>query len=497
VFLRFMCTALAVAAWTTLLSQVARAQATTNQLGIPVVFPSPASGTAPLPDTFSAQAHPGPTATPAPGHLAVTGRARAYYFRRLNAVQNAANPNRYAFGLSGSPHLDYRIGDTPLNIGYTYFASTPFGINGANPLANPHVDNTLPGYSLSSPVHEAYLQYKDPHAYFTVGNQELNLPWLPASDSRLKPVSYRGVDATFALTDALSFSLTRVIAFESRNVSTFQANTLLTASYPGASLDHLHPFTPGTLRVALNFHPSPRLVIAAENDEFYDIANLVYTEAKYGIAPSSKANPYFAMQYVAETSLGTNQVGVVDNHTIGAQLGATVSKGLLFSASADSAPWNYAFVHASSAAAATAGYFVGAGGTGTAALVAPGVYKVAYGGIASPYTDSFATDPLYTTQITQGEVDRRSAGNSYKVALVYTPPNKQFRLIADQAWYQYTNQIAHNLTSEFNVDGTYYFNRVRPGPYKGLLARVRIAPRTQPTLPYNFDYNRYQTEYDF
>jgi len=38
---------------------------------------------------------------------------------------------------------------------------------------------------------------------------------------------------------------------------------------------------------------------------------------------------------------------------------------------------------------------------------------------------------------------------------------------------------------------------VRSGPYKGLFVRVRIAPRNQPTLPYNFEYERFQTEYDF
>lgn len=478
----------------------ALAQATTNLLGIPVTHPSPAPGAkkpAPLPDTFSGQSHPAPTPTPLSGHLSVSGRFRGYDFQRLNRVQNASNPNRHSIEFGVEPHLDYHIADTPLNVGYTYFGATPFGFNGPNPSANGKVDNTLPGFPLNSPMHELYLQYKDSNNFVTIGNQELNYPWTPNSDSRIMPESYQGIDSTFKLLDSLSFSATRIIAFEHRNSSNFESNTLLTAPYAGASLDHYHPFTPGTLRLGLNFHPSNRFVLSAEDYQYYNIANLAYAEGKYGLSPYSAANPYLAVQYVAENSLGTNQVGRIDNHTIGAQLGVNVAKGLLFAASTDIAPWEYAYVHASSATAATSKYFVGGGGTGSSEMVGPDLYKVAYGGIASPYTDSLGTDPLYTTQITQGMADRRSAGNSYKAALVYTTPNKQLKLIADEAWFQYSNDIARNLTSEFNVDGTYYFNKVRPGPYKGFFVRVRIAPRTQPTLPYNFEYQRFITEYDF
>jgi hypothetical protein len=213
--------------------------------------------------------------------------------------------------------------------------------------------------------------------------------------------------------------------------------------------------------------------------------------------PGSTYNPYLAVQYVDETSLGKNQIGRIDNNTIGAQLGATVAKGLLFTVSTDIAPWHYAIVTAPTLAAAEKGIFLPGGGTGAAVAAGPGQYRVAYGGIASPYTDSLGTDPLYTTMITQGMADRRSAGNSYKAALVYTNPSHQLRLIAGEGLFQYSNAISRNLTSEFNADGTYFFNKVRPGPYKGFFVRVRLAPRTIPTLPYNFTYERFITEYDF
>ncbi len=434
-----------------------------------------------------------------PGKLNVSGRVRGYYFVRLNRVANATNPNRHAIAFGVEPHLDYRIGDTPLNIGYTYFGSTGFGFNGPNPIRNGRLDNTLPAFPLDQPLHELYLQYKDRTNQITVGDQILNYPFMPNSDSRLKPVAYQGADASVALTPWLNASATRVIRFAARNSSQFVDNTLLTAQYPGGNYGATVAERPtsGTMRVGLNFHPSTRASIVAENYQMYDIANVVYAEGKYGLAPFSPVNPYVAVQYVAENSLGRNRIGRVDNHTIGAQVGANVARGLLFAASTDIAPWRYRDVTAASLATANRGDFSPSGGTGAALLLPDGRYRIAYGGVASPYTDSYATDPLYTSQITQGLADRRSAGEAYKAALVYTTPSKQLKLIASEGWFDYSNQISRNLTSEFNGDATYFLNKVRSGPYKGLFVRVRIAPRNQPTLPYNFEYERFQTEYDF
>jgi hypothetical protein len=450
-----------------------------------------------LPDAFNGQTRPAATPTPKPGSLAVSGKARGYDFQRLNRVVSGTTVDEHANEFSILPHFDYRIGDTPLNIGYTYGGATGFGFNGPNPIANPNVDNTLPGFALDQTEHELYLQFKDANAAVTVGNQELNYPWLPNSDSRVLPTSYEGVDATANLSRSLSLSISRINKFEERNSSAFEANTLLTTQYPGTNLFANHPFAPGTLRIALNIHPTDRVAISLEDNTFYDIGDLDYAEARYGLAPYSPANPYLAVQYVTERSIGTHQIGTQANNTIGAQLGANVVKNLLFAVSGDFAPIRYADVAAPSAAAAASGYFVGDGGTGDAVQIAPGLYKVAYGGLASPYTDSLGTDPLYTTQITQGMADRRSAGNSYKVALVYTNSTKQLKLIADEGWYQYSNDISHNNASEFNVDGIYYFNKVRSGPYRGFLTRVRIASRQTVTAPFGFEYQRFQTEFDF
>ena len=52
--------------------------------------------------------------------------------------------------------------------------------------------------------------------------------------------------------------------------------------------------------------------------------------------------------------------------------------------------------------------------------------QIEYGGWASPYTDNYDSDPLFTTSVTQGMADRRAAGSSEKVGLQYTTPNTKW-----------------------------------------------------------------------
>jgi hypothetical protein len=150
---------------------------------------------------------------------------------------------------------------------------------------------------------------------------------------------------------------------------------------------------------------------------------------------------------------------------------------------------------------------------------ANGTTSVYYGGWASPYTDGYATDPIFTTQISQGMADRRAPGTSWKVAGTFTSSNKRVILIASDAWYNYGNALVAQNTNEWNLDGQWRVNPVGKGTYHGLLVRYRYAQRSQTNticgdsgtscpagatvgssylggLPL-FKYNRAQLEYDF
>ncbi len=152
---------------------------------------------------------------------------------------------------------------------------------------------------------------------------------------------------------------------------------------------------------------------------------------------------------------------------------------------------------AASATAVAKGLFLPAGGTAATVPLGGGLYRVAYGSIASPYTESYTADPLYTTSISQGMAERQSPGKSYKASLTFTPHNKRVRGIPSEAYYDCGNALGSNRTYETDVDVTYYFSPVNTRPYKGVSFRERFANRQQPTVPYDFKYIRTQLQYDF
>ena len=452
--------------------------------------------------------------------LGVSGALRVYDFNRQNVpLGHGNNPNREAFNLGGNVRLEYKLQNLPLTLGTAYWAADPLGVNGNNTILqnttkNGGIDNTLPGFALST--FEYYVRYSSKLVNATVGDQLLNKIWAPSSDSRIKPALYQGIDATGKVTPDVSVGVTRAIRFESRTDSLFDRNTLLTSTPAGASgLKTVS--TAGLLRLSAAYAPKDaRLTGTVELNTFFDIANLIYAEAKYSILPKNSLKPYVAAQYTREIQTGARVLGSISNETIGVQVGATPYKGLLITAGFDEAPWRYAQFTANTLAAATkyaaANYFLPSGGTntyltgnplastGTVQPLGGGVYRVGYGGIASPYSDSYATDPLYTTSLTQGSVDRRSPGVSFKVALGYTTLDKQIALAISEALYDYDSDYARNRTSEFDADLTYNFNPVRAGTYKGLSFRERYGQRSQPVFPnfpQTFRYLRHQLQYSF
>ncbi len=138
------------------------------------------------------------------------------------------------------------------------------------------------------------------------------------------------------------------------------------------------------------------------------------------------------MQYVDEHSEGRAVIGRVANDTYGVQLAANLNRNVLFALGFDTAPIRYQTVAATSATKAAQGIFLPAGGTSATVGLGRGLYRLAYGGIASPYTEAYTADPLYTTSISQGMVERHSPGTAYKASLTFTPDSKRVKGILSQ-----------------------------------------------------------------
>jgi len=530
----------------------------------------------PVTQTTVAQASP--AASPTPNPFTYRGSVRAYYFTRQNAsnypgVQfdasgkynsNAVNQASFMDGVD--LHADYHFAGSGFYVGGGYFYGNPFDgecvqaqlhakggpcVTQIPPNTNP--DDTLPGFTLST-FDEAYLGYKMDNFSAVIGDQLLNNPWAGSYDAtRVKPAAYQGADFQYTLPkDGVTLEALDVIGYENRTSSTFSQSTLLT-SYPSGSTGlGSNIYVPGCVASACSgiattgffmgkigyLTPATQSAnnysIAADGYLYAvsDINTMWWGDAKYTDTKSAY-QPFLAIQGGFNTNAGTSVIGKIQSDVIGVQIGATYKTkfgSVLGTFGFDSIPWKTDTItlpkgvscstttNTISAKGASLNYFLPTQVPDCQTL-ADGQTQVYYGGWASPYTDSYAADPLFTTSITQGVVDRRAAGNSFKVAGTFTSLNNRFVFVASDAWYQYGNNISQTLpqfgsysnlsTNEWNLDGRYYFSQNKPGQlYKGLLIRYRYAQRTIPDTYFAsgatwlggiplFKYNRAQLEYDF
>jgi len=514
----------------------------------------------------SATPAPAPTATPNP--LTYGGFARSYYFTRTNASpyglpQTTNVLNQASFNTAVNLHAAYTFADH-WTIGGTYLYANP--LNGCStaqdqlqsggpcsgktatfvsgnssvlyPLPPTNPDNTLPGFELST-LYEAYLQYKDDRLFARGGNQLFNSPWANPSDSRLKPVAFQGGDVSYKFTPHWNAEAAFMDRFEDRAQSAFVNSTLLTATNiidaSGAASNLLLPKYSAVTTSGFGYgrlgYADAHLTANLHYYDFVDIANAEWLDAKYLLSQPSAYKPFIALQAGNETNTGKAVIGKINSQVVGLQVGATIQKNVDVALSFDYIPEKSdsfatglpagticnpappsqppAKTPVGNQISVTAGsapfmYFLPSGGTPNCILNPNGSATVYYGGWASPYTDSYATDPLFTTSISQGMADRRSPGASSKLQATWYGDNRQIRLIASYALYAYGNSTTGvSPTHEDDLDATYFFSRVpKSGAYRGLSLRHRYADRTQVFTQFYgglpvFKYNRTQLEYDF
>jgi len=492
---------------------------------------------------------PSPKPTPAPNPLTISGFFRSYDFTRQNASNNpgAHTVNQATWNNAVSLHADYHFPGRRWFIGGTYFYANPLSacagtaahVKGAAcitqtpPSTNP--DDTVPGFKLST-LMEAYAGYSAYNVVAKIGNQIFVSPWAGAVDTRVKPAAFQGAYFSYSPAGAWTFEAAGMIRFEPRTSSEFVNSTLLT-SYPagnqGMASNIFVPCygsactgipTSGFIYAHAGFTPkSANYSLNAYDWRVADITNIVWADAHFTLA-QNRWKPYVALQGGFEKNIGASVVGKIDSSLIGVQLGFSVTRRIVLAGSFVSLPWHYDTVDLPHGVKCTntggkKGYYQIVTNGMTLPYFLPvnaaqcetnagGTTTIAYGGWASPYTDNYATNPVFTTQVSQGIPDRRAAGTSWKIGATYTSIDQRFILIASDAWYDYGNAIAPQRTTEWNLDGTYRFHHVLAGPYKGLQLRYRYAQRTYSNtftltgvqilggVPF-FKYNRAMLEYDF
>ena len=491
---------------------------------------------------------PAASASPSPPPKALTyhGYARSFYFTRQNASNNPGTQFDYAPGAKYNSNAvneaawntgisidaDYGFPGAQWSAGASYFYANP--MDGPCVVAANHAkgaecvtqipprtnsDDTLPGFTLST-FYEAYLEYKAYGFDGTLGNQLFRSPWANPSDSRLKPAAFSGGDVAYSGIAHWTFEAADMLAFENRTSSDFSQQTLLTSYPAGAKGLPGNIDIPGGQGVKTNGFEYGKAAYAdratgfSATGDFYgisDLANIWWFDGDYTFQKLRWA-PFVALQGGFENNAGRSYLGKIASQDVGLRIGADLTKNVRLTAAYDTIPWRTDTIFLPKnvtcngsnqivAKDATLAYFLPM--NAAQCFANPnGTTRIYYGGWASPYTDSYSTDPFFTTSVTQGMADRRAPGSSWKVALTYTSSDKRFVLIATDAWYDYGNALAPQSTNIWVLDGRYHFSPVGRGRYRGFVVRYRYAQRTQSNtqtlggLPL-FKYNRAQVEYNF
>lgn len=395
---------------------------------------------------------------------------RAYEFQKVNGT----GPNQNAFNAGGSIHAEYTTTSRPFTIGLTYFFANPLGTNGANPQTNPQVDNSLPGYSVSS-LGELYAQYRTFRDAVQIGKMQITTPWANPADGRLIPVTYQGLVARRYFAPGWDAGIMRIARFKSRTSSTFDANDLLT-----------NATTPGFLLVDLT-RSAGAFSGSVHQYWFYDIAALTHAQIRYDLS----ARSYLAAQAIAENSIGRALVGIVHNHTLGLQYGRTI--GAVNATVGYN--WSPGVTYVTTSPASV---FKPVGGTPAVRALGGGLFQVAGGGIASPYTDGYTADPLFTTSLVATLVDRRSTGSAFRIAFSATNGNGRLTALIAHGFYDYSNALGPSTATESEADVTYLFSNVDPTRvYSGFSLRQRWGYRASSGPPFRFLYSRTQLQYTF
>jgi hypothetical protein len=358
----------------------------------------------------------------------------------------------------------------------------------------------------------------------------IDTPWATsATGAHIDPSSFQGLDVRYSLGSQFTIEGADYVRFKPSELGGFQRTTLLTGFPLGATGLANNIYDPSGLTIQTNGFMYGHAGYASTNGfaanayvyGMQNIANILWFDANFPLG-TSKFKPFVKLQGGSESNAGSAVIGKIDSSVFGVQAGVNLTPRFSLTAGYDGIPLHTDRVTLPAGytcpAGGTAGagviavnsqlttaslpYFLPNGGTGNCSMNANGMANLYDGGWASPYTDSYGIDPLFTTPTTVGMVDRRSPGNAVTARITYTNPTKQFTSYVSRTYFDYSTPAYVQSTYETDIDALYYFKPISTGPYRGLLFHYRYAVQTQSgSATYNgipqLTYNRFQLEYDF
>ncbi len=388
----------------------------------------------------------------------INGDIRNYYFSRDYTNPDASNQAAYSLG------GNLRILTAPIlggfQLGAGIYTAQDLGMDNNNPKK---VDQSLPGVPVTV-LGQAYLQYQNSRILIRGGDQLINTPWMNAADSRMIPATYRGIYGSWSPQENMSFIALRIFDFKSRISDSFSATNLYTPDNSGTPIHGLAGDTFAGAQAVGATYKTGAINSQLWGYQFFDFGKLLYADAQYTFAQSANLHPFIGIQGLKEWGDGNDILQQVssdaaDATAFGAQIGLDNPR-VRFTTS-----YNKIFQ-------------------------ANGAYN--NGDIVSPYTSGYASDPLYTTSMLAGLVEK-SSGDAVKIAATVFAFDKQIQFTTSFARY-FTAPNTPN-TNETDFDLTYTFPK--SSRFKGLSIRNRFGILTGNTSLGTFYANRLMLQYSF
>ncbi|HEX7816553.1 porin [Dyella sp.] len=304
-------------------------------------------------------------------------------------------------------------------VGVTAFSAQSFGTQSRD---TTRIDSTLMGPNNSiSGFSQAYVEYANPWVTVRAGDQYLATPWMGQSDSRVIPASYQAGMVDFKPAKGWDIYAIRELRWKSRTSDGYNDdNVYYPSKYHGDRMYGNNGSLPlnaheadGTTAIGSTYVANG-LKAQAWFYDFEHFARMGYVDGMYTFHTDSAIKPFLGVQALRQTSGSDNVLvqtrtkitGVaghrIDANAWGVDAGVTIGKG----------KYDVSYNKLDSAAGA-----------------------VGDGAIISPYTNTYATDPLYTTSMLRGLVEQ-GPGHAWKARASYSFFNDTLQLTASYAHYE-------------------------------------------------------------
>jgi hypothetical protein len=292
------------------------------------------------------------------------------------------------------PHAEAQAmpaGTTLLAIGASLVTANALG---TLPSPTRRIDVTLMGRENSlTALSQAYVQFGNDMWTLRAGDQCLDTPWMGVSDSRVLPVSYRAVNIEARPTPGWMLELVRSYDWKSRTSDRFFADNLYyptnfdgdpvyggNGSLPANARSYSGTWALGSTYVNGSFHGEAWFY------DFLHFGRMAYLDGTWTMQPIGRWTPFASAQLVEEWSGGDNTLADTGTKIVG-MAGSRVRSeipgldlGVRIAGTKFDLSWNR--------------------------VARQDARTIGGGALISPFTATYATDPLYTTSMLRGLVEQ-------------------------------------------------------------------------------------------